>query len=323
MNDPLVSVIIPAYNAAGFINRSIQSAINQTYQHLEIIVVDDGSTDQTREILSAFEARIRWFTQPNQGPSAARNAGFKASTGDLIAFLDADDFWFPEKIEKQVEVFRKQQSVGLVFCDALYKDERGNRIARAFELIEPKEGWIFPELFTENFIPTLTVMIRRSCLQEIGLFDETLLVAQDYDLWLRASRITAFAFVREPLAEYLIHPNQVSSKEEEMIQNLLQIKECLINHIPEVHSLSMNVMDKGYFNLYLRYAKFYLHQDKRDKAREILSVYQQKKGPTFLYLLIYILSFMPNWLVNKVIDSWNYSKPTGLILKRREMDNRF
>ncbi len=123
---PLVSVIIPTYNRAALVVQAVQSALNQTYTNMEIIVVNDGSTDNTPEILKEYEGKIKYVYQERSERSKARNEGFRHSTGSYIAFLDSDDLWLPTKIEKQVEVLNKKADVGLVYVGGQFIDTKGN-----------------------------------------------------------------------------------------------------------------------------------------------------------------------------------------------------
>ena len=136
MKQPLVSVIIPNYNYGHFLAQSIDSVLAQTYPNIEIIVVDDGSSDDSAEVLMTYSDKIKWIKQSNQGVSAARNKGTAASKGELIAFLDADDVWLPEKIEKQVRVFHAENEIGLVHCGLVDFDDEGNLLSKQLDGME-------------------------------------------------------------------------------------------------------------------------------------------------------------------------------------------
>jgi len=184
-----VSVIIPAYNSARYLLEAIQGVLHQTYQDFEIIVVDDGSADTTEEIIEGFikeyPSKIRHIYQKNRGPAAARNRAMQAAKGEFIAFLDADDVWYSDKLEKQVYVLEHHPEAGFVYCDSNFIDAESNPIQNYFRKTKILNGDILIELFCNHFIMTPAVMLRKSCLNQTGLFDENLTVGEDYDFFLR------------------------------------------------------------------------------------------------------------------------------------------
>ena len=193
---PTVSVVIPAYDSAQFITASVRSVLAQTYNDYEIIVVDDGSTDDTASRARGLHADIRCLTQANQGPAVARNTGIAAARGALICFLDADDVWTSDKLAVQVEFMERHSEVGLLFSDESEFGEDGvhcasllssSRFHRLIATGLPIDD-AFEKLLQENFIPTSSVMIRRECFDVVGLFDATLKGPEDRDMW---SRIAA------------------------------------------------------------------------------------------------------------------------------------
>ncbi|MBA7548094.1 Undecaprenyl-phosphate 4-deoxy-4-formamido-L-arabinose transferase [subsurface metagenome] len=202
---PTVSVIIPTYNRAHLIGRAINSVLNQTYQDFEIIVIDDGSTDKTKEVVKNFQKqdkRIRyiWY-EKNKGGSAARNIGIRDAKCEYIAFLDSDDEWMPKKIEKQVNFFVKcSKSVGVIYC--LYYSQEDS-----FEYIEKvnssnmRHGNVYNSLLN-GWCPSSTsfFILKTQVFKKSGLFDESLSSFQDYDLWIRIAQYYEFEFVEEYLA---------------------------------------------------------------------------------------------------------------------------
>ena len=192
---PLVSVIIPTHDSARFIAEAVRAALMQTYRRREVIVIDDGSCDETGDILRGFAGQISYRYQENRGPAAARNVGIKMARGKYICFLDADDLWTPNKLELQVEFMAAHSEVGLLFADAdEWEDEQILKPsilatvkchAAIVSQVPIREA--FRKLVTENFIPTSSVMIRKDCFLRTGLFDEDLRVVEDRDLWLRVA----------------------------------------------------------------------------------------------------------------------------------------
>jgi glycosyltransferase involved in cell wall biosynthesis len=182
---PQVSVIIPTFNCAALVKEAIESALAQTYRDFEVIVVDDGSDDDTTSVVAQFGSDIHYLRQTNQGASAARNQGIAMSRGKYIAFLDADDVWKPNKLAEQIPVLERDSSIGLVYSDWAITSENGETKASQLKDLKPASGYVFDGLVQCGFILTSGTVVRRSCLEDVGHFDKTLSIAQDYDLWLR------------------------------------------------------------------------------------------------------------------------------------------
>jgi glycosyltransferase involved in cell wall biosynthesis len=184
---PRVSVVIPTYNSGVMVKEAIESVLAQTYSDFEIVVVDDGSTDNTECIVRQFGDRVRYFKQENQGVSAARNTGIKQSLGDYVAFLDSDDLWLSEKLAEQIPWLEADPKLGLVYCD--WAVNSGETVLKSSYLkdLPAASGYVFDELIQSGFILTSGVVVRRACLDDAGDFDKSLEISQDYDLWLRIS----------------------------------------------------------------------------------------------------------------------------------------
>jgi GT2 family glycosyltransferase len=193
---PFVSVVIPTFNRSTVLSRAIESVIQQYYRDFELLIVNDGSTDDTPQLLSRYEKYLKVVHQKNSGVSAARNAGVRASSGELIAFLDSDDEWLHEKLEKQVQHFR---SVGYLIShtDEIWLN-KGNPVRQRTK--HAKQGGLFFKRALERcLISPSSVIITRTLFDKIGLFDESLPAAEDYDLWLRITARFAIHFIPEPL----------------------------------------------------------------------------------------------------------------------------
>lgn len=211
MDEPVVSVVIPAYNMEGFIGQAIDSVLGQTYQQFEVIVVDDGSSDGTvRSAAQIADPRVRIITHTHQrGPSAARNTGIVRAGGDYIGFLDADDIWLPEKLEQQVELLSTRHALGFVYCGA-HQVDSSLRFLRTPALGPPwpKAGReAFVRLFSREYFvvaPLSTMVLRRTCLDQVGLFDEAIVQGEELDLLLRLAQSWDIAFVPEPLVLYRV-----------------------------------------------------------------------------------------------------------------------
>ena len=228
---PLVSIVIPTHNSAGFIAAAVRGVFAQTYPRFEVIVVDDGSTDGTADVLQQFAGRIRYHRQDNQGAAAARNAGIKMAVGELVCFLDADDLWAPNKLELQIEFMAAHRDVGLLFTDAeecegttIQKHSIiatmvfGDDIASQIPLREP-----FRKLVRENFVPTSTVMVRKACIVKAGLFDERLPNAEDRDMWLRMSAESGVACLPQVLARKRSHGANISMRAELGLRSRVEV----------------------------------------------------------------------------------------------------
>jgi len=208
---PKVSVIIPTYNQAKFIDKAIESVLKQSYQDFEIIVINDGSTDNTEEIVKNYsDFRIRYIYQANNvGVSEARNTGIRASQGDYIALLDSDDEFLPERLMKQVQILQNKSSEIGVVCSWSYNiDEKGNYISK--RCLPKKDGYIYEDLLSTNPISVPTVLIRKECFEKVGLFDNLLDGQEDWDMWIRMAKCYQFALIKVPLAKRRIHPNRIS-----------------------------------------------------------------------------------------------------------------
>jgi glycosyltransferase involved in cell wall biosynthesis len=250
MNNPLVSVIIPAYNAEAYISEALESVFAQTYRPFEIIVVDDGSTDKTAEIVKNYqtskttktnETNLIYIYQSNSGPSKARNEGMKVAKGDYIAFLDADDLWTPMKLEKQVNYMLSNREVFLVFGDMMIFNEQGVVVESTFK----KNGYpecdrrgkvlnAFERLIERNYIPSGTVLLKRDCFEKVGYFDENIRHGEDYDLWLRISLMFHIGCIPEVLRLKRIHGDSLSKDSEGFYKSRIYI---------------LNKLNKNYSNL--------------------------------------------------------------------------
>jgi glycosyltransferase involved in cell wall biosynthesis len=201
---PKVSVVIPAYNSENLIAETIESVLNQTYQNYEIVAVDDGSTDCTLNVLRRYTPRVKILTKQNGGPASARNLAIQNSSGEYIAFLDNDDLWVEGKLEEQVAFLDKHSDIGLLFSEALmFSQENGKR--RILRKIGYTVNPTFYLLLFGNFIPSSTAVIRRACVDKVGLLNESLIGTDDYEYWMRIARTYPMAAIPKPLAYYRIH----------------------------------------------------------------------------------------------------------------------
>ncbi len=229
---PKVSVIIPTYNRERLISRALDSVLKQTFTDYEIIVVDDGSTDYTKDVLKKYEGRIRYFYQANSGISGARNRGLAEAKGEYIAFLDSDDAWLPEKLAMQVAILDRDPTVGIVYSKMMILNEEGTHCG--FKPNEPT-GRNFLELIEiRGDIATSTVMTRKACFDKVGNFDRDLPPMEDFDMWLRISK---FYKVHEAqnitLAYYYRHDNQATSNPKKVYEGLVKLESKILKMADE------------------------------------------------------------------------------------------
>ncbi|MDA7977764.1 MAG: glycosyltransferase [Pirellulales bacterium] len=203
--EPLVSVVIPLYNGARFIRETLKSVLAQAYSNIEIIVVDDGSTDGGANIVRSIAPDAKVIAQENGGVSSARNRGILAATGELIAFLDSDDLWHSDFLSKMVMAARNHPEAGCFYSDFAYMVEGEVRGSRLNELPARPEAQVYERLAAGNFVHMSATLVRRSALAVSGLFDPAIKSAEDYDLWLRLARAEEFRCVEEVLSYYRIH----------------------------------------------------------------------------------------------------------------------
>jgi len=221
-----VSVIVPTYNRANLIGEAIDSVLSQTFGDFELIVVDNYSTDNTESVVKSYlDKRIRYYKNHNHGlVSVSRNFGIEKSGGEYIAFLDDDDLWLPQKLEKQLLLMDSHRELGLVYSDRHSIDSNGNLVGETcFRSVKPFRGHVFNELIVVNFIPQLTVLVRRQVLDMVGAFNLKYKIAQDYDLWLRIAVRYPIDFTEEPLAEYRIHGGSISGDHRLSIYENIQV----------------------------------------------------------------------------------------------------
>jgi glycosyltransferase involved in cell wall biosynthesis len=208
---PRVSVVVPTYNQARFIAATVESALAQTYPDVEIIVVDDGSTDDTQAVLSAYRDSVHCIHQQNRGLAGARNTGFLASRGDYLLFLDSDDLIHPDKLAAHVSVLEAEPGFGLVYSAWRQISPDGTQVLG--EVRPNRQGQLLKELLLRRFFFFASAaVLRRECIEQVGLFDESLRWSEDADMWLRLARAGyAFGYIDRPLLHYRIHAESMTA----------------------------------------------------------------------------------------------------------------
>lgn len=296
MTQPLVSVIIPAFNSSKFIASTIKSVLQQSYSRIEIIVIDDGSTDNTAKILKKLNSKkTRYFYQKNKGLSFSRNRGLQLAQGKYIAFMDHDDFWYPDKIEKQLDIFRKKRKVGLVYTDGFITNLQGKVYQRFFSLQKPYKGKVTIDLINGNVIPWSSVMIRHNILAPFPPFRKQLYIAEDYDFLLRVSLKTEFDYVDKPLIRYQRHETNLSKKEHRSLEEKLWVLENFLKG-----SSSDNIKriaERRLAEIYLEYCLVLLVAGNIRIFKISFGKLLNKK-PDFFHLLITTLAIIKGKIVN-------------------------
>jgi glycosyltransferase involved in cell wall biosynthesis len=255
---PLVSVVITCYNYGKYLAGCIESVLGQTFKDYDIIIVNDGSTDETDAVAEMFlhHEKIHYIKQRNAGQANSKNTGIENSRGKYLAFLDADDVWEQSKLEKQIPLFSDPQ-VGVVYSKARYIEEHVAELdfELSGEYLKPRSGNVTQYLFFDNFVPFSSSVVRRECLQEFGGFDESLKMGIDWDLWLRCSTKYKFDYIDETLLVYRLgHPGQMSKNTRErqrcsdhIMDRFLKIFPGVIPSSVQKASLAYTYCNRGYY----------------------------------------------------------------------------
>ncbi len=261
---PLVSVIMPTYNRADYLPYAIKSVLGQTYQELELHIINDGSTDNTDEVVESFasDKRVRYHCQINKGQSAARNVGIEKSRGEYICLLDSDNLWVDDKLEIQLKYFIENPDADIIYGDGQSIDEHGRDIAT--QPIKRYSGHITASLLISNYISNNTAICKSRCFREMGSFDENLRYAEDYDLWLRFSTKYKFKYTPRIYTKYRVSGDRLSSN----VEAVLDCNNFILRRFLDKNgsSLSAQTIRKTWCMYYVRYGRYYASQTMRLKA---------------------------------------------------------
>jgi glycosyltransferase involved in cell wall biosynthesis len=229
----LVSVIIPAYNMARFLPQAVESVLAQSYGNLEIQIIDDGSKDDTPEVVRQWQSnpRVRVHRQANGGLSHARNQGVALTRGSFVALLDADDIWLPQKLALQMPLFRGRPELGVVYSDYVRMDEEGKPLPNGPTRMH--RGSISGPLLIENFVPASTAVVRRGCFERCGGFDVALRTGEDYEMWLRLSAHFQFDFIAEPTMRYRTGGWQMSTDYRGRYETAIRVMQGFLDKNPD------------------------------------------------------------------------------------------
>lgn len=285
----MISVVIPTHNRSDLIQRAIESVLNQTYKDVEIVVVSDGSTDNTEEVVQSYQEKysnIQFLSIfPGKGANNARNEGIKASNGEYIAFLDDDDEWLPSKLEAQIDVFNSDSSIGMVYTgiNVIYVKENVT-----YYSLSGKKGDLSKDILMKNVIgATPSVMIKKDVLDQSGYFDSAMPAKQDYDLWIRVCQVTKVGFVDQPMVNYYNYSGEqqisLSTKKHERAIQIIDSKYTSL-----FQSLTQEESRRQRSNYFISIANIALrNNNKRLAWIYAFKAFSQKKS---IKNVIYILS---------------------------------
>ena len=253
----VVSIIIPVFNSASTIAETVESAVNQTFPDIEIIIVNDGSTDETLTVLSQFDdPRIRVFSYENGGSSQARNHGIKKATGEFITFIDADDLWSPDKIELQVKTLRHNPDAGVAYSWTTFMDEAGCVLYHQTPAYD--EGDIYPALLVRNFMCSgSNILARRSVIEAVGEFDTQLSSVVDWEYYLRLAAHCRFALVRKHQIFYRKSSQSISGNLPQVEVNSIAVINRAFQQAPQhLQSLKHQSLSELYYYLARQYIRY-------------------------------------------------------------------
>jgi glycosyltransferase involved in cell wall biosynthesis len=264
---PRVSVIIPTYNRADLIGETVESVLNQTFDDFEIIIVDDGSIDSTKEVVHRFDGPIKYLYQENHGISFTRNRGFEVSSGDYICFLDSDDVLKPRMLERQVSLLESNSDLGFVYSDYQFINRTGEILPRPaiFHAHPLRRGRIFRFLVYFDFIVMSSILARRGCINEAGLFDSSLEAAEDLDWLLRMASLYETNYVPEQLCLYRRHDGNTPSARLEA-----GWAQVIAKHLSDERTKQIlgDEWREIYFDLYLNVANYHYNRMSMAVARK-------------------------------------------------------
>ena len=260
LTQPLVSIVIATYNMGQYLSQAVDSILQQTWKNIEVIVVDDGSTDNTPEAMLKYDrdSRVNFIRNQNQGQPKAKNCGIKATQGDFIGFCDADDYWEANKLEIQMPLF-ENPNVGVVYSEVSFIDENNNLFSKDHHEVR-HSGKITNQMLIENFVPFGTSVIRRKCIEQNGIFDEEFRMGIDWDLWLRYSLDWEFKYAPEKTYVYRVWSGQMSNNYRGRYEHAKRIlTKFITQHRPKLNDTFVR---KAWADMYVREAVVYAKNEK-------------------------------------------------------------
>jgi glycosyltransferase involved in cell wall biosynthesis len=337
--NPTISVVIPTFQSADVLPRALRSVLTQSFSELEVIVVDDGSTDNTRDVVDqtkAVDSRVYYVYQRNQGPAVARNTGIDTASGALIAFLDADDEWYCQKLDKQVAVFQKYPEIDFVFTDSVrhnsithqsrifstlnelsFQNLDMHRVEVAGSLFEISPSSLRQEVYRKNFIHLSSVLVKKEKVLEVGGFDPLRHGTEDIDLWVRLSPMVKFGYLQEVLSTHYYDGRNVSTISEKWLLELVDYHStCLTSpDYMDLNYLAFSLLARSYKLL----ISYYGHHYSPLKAMQVYrqSLKQGLNPRLTLYTAMTLLGPVP-WIVGEKVKRFVHRNTR----KNKKQNNR-
>jgi glycosyltransferase involved in cell wall biosynthesis len=274
---PFVSVVMPSYNYANYLPLAIDGVLSQTFADLELIIADDCSTDESREVAhqrSRNDKRVvTVFRQTNGGLACTRNTALEHVRGEFVAFCDADDIWLPHKLQTQVESLKLSSGAGFLHSDAQIIDSQGALTGQRFSQMNHRRGQtlsgdLFSELCYRNFICVPSVLVRNEAIQRVGGFDETLRSLEDWVCWTRIAKDCRFSYCKDPLVQYRVHSTSLSHQTLGMARNRVEAVQLLLRTLPD---LSANLRAQLLYTLAMTYSELNEIPHARQSLKESLA----------------------------------------------------
>src|SRR5574341_182862 len=290
-----VSVIIPCYNNEPYLRECLDSVLNQTFSDYEVIVVDDGSTDGTEVIIQNYLPRVKYLRQSNQGPAAARNAGIEAASGEYIAFQDADDIWYPEKLEAQVKFMEANPRFAWIYSEMCTFNDRQILQASWFSDRPTHQGKVFEQLINNNFIPTITVMIKKETLLSMNCFDVNLRSCEDKDIWLRLAWKYEIGRLNKVLAKRRFHSHNLCRDNRLMIASEVEVMRKLRKMTSDLRL--QRILENKISKLHFELGYFYFARNELARAREFFRKSNQREHFDLRTHLYYYSTFLDRRLL--------------------------
>lgn len=336
---PHVSVVIPAFNCAPYIATAVESVLGQYHQDLDVIVVDDGSTDGTSQALERYRDRLTILRQANAGAAAARNHGLGAAKGELVAFLDADDWWDPSRLSAQIAALQAFPGGGLVFSDFAVADANATRILDQgirwkYGVVRDAHSAAWADIFSEsqcitwrdgeererhaiayqghvghwlfrgNMINTCSVLLRREVIDQVGMFDQTLETEEDYDYWLRVVQHWPLVYVDKPLLTFRRRPGQLTQADriERVVRNVVTVVERASGRM--TCEIAAPDIAKRLARVHLDLGIICLRRGHSVEARHHLGVSLRHRPGSIQTIAFAILACLPHGTLNTLEQVW-------------------
>ena len=331
LSRPSVSVVIPNYNYGAYIEEALISVFNQTFQDFEVIVVDDGSNDNSRELLRSletkYEGRLKVIFQKNSGPSVARNKGIEMSKGNYIAFLDADDFWVSERLSKTVNFLINYPNYAMVYAKSIFFENATGKLLEEDHGIGTaktrQSGKCLEGLFIQgNFIATGTILIQRFVFEKVGFFDKNFRGGEDLDMWMRIAARYEIGYIPEILVRVRSHGRNITFQMlSQAKQEVLRTKKCLRDNPYLKSKIGEETIKRKVYNGYYNLGRELILSNQQNRGR----IWLQKalkidpkwtKNKIFIY---YLFSFFPFIKVIKCLRAYWHSLRKGFVIKYKKV----